>query len=434
MPDQPPGCNAERQVTALQRDGLLLVAYLAERPDRQLVQNGAEREDTVQLSLLTAPAAEVAADAAKFGALLKTIDSLARSAEPATTATIRVTSDYLFGTPDLACDRARLARRAPTRKVGLILAAMLLVTGLAVWLLAQVDEGRRAMAQLATVNTDLARVFAELGKLDAKDWVPPEAPAGQEPKMVQAQFVARLPSAAEGSAPKPAPFTDYCEPDPPRPGAGPGAPQPFRAPATAQAQELCSQLARLRLREALVYASLTEWNCAMFRLRPATWLGGGRDPAVPAAEQPCLRPPFAPTPPASAEHWQRTELRTAANITMLSGYVLPVLLGMLGGCVYVLRRMSYKVDTWTLAAKDGTAGLVRIMLAGACGGLLGLIFGTEAAVALGGFSLSLAAWAFFLGYALETVLQLLDTVVRAVVERLQPPESRKEVPVTARAA
>ena len=33
MPDQAPRCDAERQVAALQRDGLLLIAYLAERPD-----------------------------------------------------------------------------------------------------------------------------------------------------------------------------------------------------------------------------------------------------------------------------------------------------------------------------------------------------------------------------------------------------------------
>ena len=49
---------------------------------------------------------------------------------------------------------------------------------------------------------------------------------------------------------------------------------------------------------------------------------------------------------------------------------------------------------------------------------------------LGGFSLQLAAWAFFLGYSLETVLKTLDALIDGVVGRLKPGgEPKKEVPI-----
>lgn len=58
------------------------------------------------------------------------------------------------------------------------------------------------------------------------------------------------------------------------------------------------------------------------------------------------------------------------------------------------------------------------MLGATCGGLIGLLFGTEGPVEIGGFNLALAAWAFFLGYGLETVLKALDTMIEATVRWL----------------
>ena len=70
------------------------------------------------------------------------------------------------------------------------------------------------------------------------------------------------------------------------------------------------------------------------------------------------------------------------------------------------------------------------MLAGIFGGLLAAVFGTEEQLKLGNFSLSLAAWAFFLGYGLETVLKTLDAMIEGVVGRLRPTDAeRKNVPV-----
>src|SRR4051794_17665087 len=200
MPNPSPNPDAVQQVAALQRDGLLLIAYLAERPDRQLVQNGAGHDDTVELGLLTLDSAEVAGDPDRFGRLLKTIDSLGRLALPATTATIRVSADYLLGTPDLTSDRVKSALKAPTRTLGLILWILLAATAASVFLLMHVDDGRRTIGQLAMVNAELAKTFDDMARLDpAKDWIPPEAPAGKGPQVAQLGKLA-LPVAGPAAA------------------------------------------------------------------------------------------------------------------------------------------------------------------------------------------------------------------------------------------
>jgi hypothetical protein len=68
------------------------------------------------------------------------------------------------------------------------------------------------------------------------------------------------------------------------------------------------------------------------------------------------------------------------------------------------------------------------MLASTSGGLLGLVFGTEGPVHLGGFSLQLAAWAFLLGYGLETALRALDGVIERVVGSLRDTTERTNRP------
>ena len=91
----------------------------------------------------------------------------------------------------------------------------------------------------------------------------------------------------------------------------------------------------------------------------------------------------------------------------------------------MLRQFEARLRNFTLSANDGVSSAARVILASTFGGLLGLVFGTDGPVLLGGFSLQLAAWAFFLGYSLETVLKTLDALIDGVVGRLKPAASRR---------
>jgi hypothetical protein len=177
----------------------------------------------------------------------------------------------------------------------------------------------------------------------------------------------------------------------------------------------------------MVFARLEAWNCRMTMLAA---LVNPLDLARAPFHDLCEDRPAGLSPPANPEHWKRTELRANDGIARLTGYVLPLLLGGIGGCVFVLRQFEARLRSFTLSANDGVSSAARVILASTFGGLLGLVFGTDGPVLLGGFSLQLAAWAFFLGYSLETVLKALDALIDGVVGRLKPAaEVKKEVPI-----
>jgi hypothetical protein len=121
------------------------------------------------------------------------------------------------------------------------------------------------------------------------------------------------------------------------------------------------------------------------------------------------------------EWWQRTEVRAAASISVLTGFVLPLLLGCVGGCAYALRRLDQKLSDWTLEVRDGSHSLLRVLLATMLGGLLGVVWSGDQPVQLGGFALTLAAAAFFVGFALEVVFTVIEAMVDGVAGKLRAP-------------
>ena len=271
------------------------------------------------------------------------------------------------------------------------------------------------------MRADLDRTYGDLAKLDrAQDF----------------DLEIFFPPGATQPVPKPEKGTlEYCWPlDPaalrvPNQAAG-AAPSPAGwrlVPIKVQSQNLCSQLFQQQLREAMVFARLEAWNCRMTVLAAlVNPVELGRMAFVDVCED----RPAGLSPPANPEHWKRTELRANDGIARLAGYVLPLLLGGIGGCVFVLRQFDVRLRSFTLSANDGVSSAARVILASTFGGLLGLVFGTDGPVLLGGFSLQLAAWAFFLGYSLETVLKTLDALIDGVVGRLKPGgEPKKEVPM-----
>ncbi|NOG70236.1 hypothetical protein [Roseicella sp. DB1501] len=422
---EPGDATAREQVIRLQRDGLALLTFLAERPGRALVETSARELDKVDPGLMIAEPAEIAADPARFGALVRSVDLLGRAAAPATATSIRLTRAYLFGPqPGITPREARRARRLRFCVLG-IQAGLLLAGLAAIFLLLKAEEGRRIVGQLAMVRTDLERSYGALWKLDRQTdfelrrfYRGEDAPIDQEDAATRRAALTTL---------------EMCWPVDPS-NAGVTATEYRLLPVKPQAQTLCSDLAQQQKREMLVYARLAAWNCDMMRLNPLNWRNTPLPWSGRGAADPCGQPP-AELLPSHAADWRRTELRTNEAVQGLSGYLLPLLLGGIGGGVYVLRRMDELLRSSTLTARDGMAAVGRIVLAAVFGGLLALVFGTDEPVKLGSFSLTIAAWAFFLGYALETVLRTLDAAIEGVVGRLRPAEmERKTVPVAPLAA
>jgi hypothetical protein len=116
--------------------------------------------------------------------------------------------------------------------------------------------------------------------------------------------------------------------------------------------------------------------------------------------------------------WSVSPVRTANYLTILNGFLLPMLVGTLGGCTYVLRRIDTKVREGTLDASDRPHSVFRIMLAAIIGGLLGVVWSSESNIQIGEMSFSIIAIAFFVGFSLEIVFSVIDAMVSSVSGRL----------------
>jgi len=102
-----------------------------------------------------------------------------------------------------------------------------------------------------------------------------------------------------------------------------------------------------------------------------------------------------------------------------TGFVLPMLLGLLGAFTYVYRDIDRRVRTATLLPVDGAHSTLRILLGMTLGGLLGVIWTNGQPIQLEGVTLSLAVLAFFVGFGVEVVLRILDSIVARTASALQ---------------
>lgn len=376
-----------RCVRQMQRDGRVLLRHVAGRADRALPTAAPPL-----LPTLFAEAPAVAADPVQLEALADCVDALSREAAPASAATIRLTRAYLRSSPpdDDVVSPETLRRGVTLRTILKTLAGLaILAVAVTLWLLAHVDDGRRSLQQLQAVRGELRATFEELVRMPSAAWLTPDAPEGTP----------------AGS------FRHLC-------GDGKdGGRLPADTPEGARANGLCNAAWQAGLREDLVLMRIAHWNCPLPGWMPFG-IGTG-----------CATPPGKPEDRGrvTERDWERTEMRIEATIATYTGFYLPLLMGFIGGAAFVLRRLDQKLSASALEPRDGWHAVLRVLLATMLGGLLGAIWSGDAPVSLGGVNLSLAAAAFFVGFALEAVFTLIETMVESVAGRLRgepPPAPR----------
>src|SRR4029077_13377230 len=102
-----------------------------------------------------------------------------------------------------------------------------------------------------------------------------------------------------------------------------------------------------------------------------------------------------------------------AELNVVSGYVLPVLMGLLGSMTYVLRRYLRSVGDRLLTPRDLREYIVRLVHGTVFGVAIGFFTSAsgnaaEQVIVNSASSLGAPALAFLAGYGVETVFRMLD--------------------------
>jgi hypothetical protein len=120
------------------------------------------------------------------------------------------------------------------------------------------------------------------------------------------------------------------------------------------------------------------------------------------------------------DHASKARLDYASATLVLQAtisYLLPLLFGLVGSFVWVIRRVSYEVSTHTFVAESWPRNVMRLALGPLAGMAVGLIIVPELSgsdsSALILKSLSPIALAFIAGYGVELVFAVLDRIVNA---------------------
>jgi hypothetical protein len=310
----------------------------------------------VYLVLLTKSPQEIAENDVLLRQLCSSIEVLTELAAPANVSSIYLTSAFLRDeTSSIASTEARSAA-CRLRRWAMITAVLgLLFFCFAVMLLVHVDRGRREIQQLGQVRQEYRLIIESLDQRHDADQIA------------------------------------ICTKD-----LSNSQPQ-----SSAAYQPWCERLRDVLQRMDIASRGLGDWNIISYRLAyafPIRWLGE-RQP-LPAD--------------LSEERWDASELRASAVMAGFTGFVLPMLLGLLGAFTYVYRDLDRRVQTATLVPGDSLHGTLRILLGTILGGLLGVVWTNGQPIQLEGVALSLTALAFFVGYSVEVVFQTLDTIISKV--------------------
>lgn len=97
-------------------------------------------------------------------------------------------------------------------------------------------------------------------------------------------------------------------------------------------------------------------------------------------------------------------LNAQITVGVITATVLPIVLGIMGACAYVVRLISDQIKDTTFSATSPIRHLVRVAL----GGLSGVVIGFSGVVT--DMGLSSSALAFIAGYAVEPVFSTIDSI------------------------
>ncbi len=438
-----------------------MLRFISRRGDRSLgdatTVTAAERDAR---GVIFEPVETVAADPTRMASLMACVDDLSLRAAPANVRSIRLTAAYLGiamgdDEPPASIQRESWWIWSYLGLVG-VLAVLLLLTG--VGLLAHMDGGRRLLQQVKDLRQQEQDVRKDMATLALTESIAlgvlerQEVGAAGAPVKVTAVRV--TPALAGGIAvqfgktvdevkawQEAAPLCD--RPLHLRAGAGDDVEVTFqsdvaqgelakfaltwwREPATQKAAAICRRHDDVRVRMALIYAGMADWNCRSHQMHEvlalpygwAQWLAGVKQVGEDVA---CGAPTMALPPEVGLAAWRSHETAVAITSSVVAAFLLPLALGCLGGCAYAMRRIDQKLSNWTLEPQDGRHAIVRVALAAVLGGLVGVVWTSGEAVTVGRFSLSLAAAAFFIGFSVEPVFKLIENVViEALIKKATP--------------
>ncbi|MCO6419941.1 hypothetical protein JYK14_27820 [Siccirubricoccus sp. KC 17139] len=368
--------NPLEYVRELQADLAVLTRHTARRSDRGFLAEGEATSATMpaapclppcnaQLAeLLLEKPEELVTDAGRVARLVQQIDLLSSQVRPANVSTIRLTCAYV-GTNecgDLPDEIHQEARRLK-RWMGVIALIGTVALFFAVCLLVHTGNGRNMLKELAAQK---AAQGVAWGQVEAAQR---SGPGGSQPGAGVSD------PCSSGAALPPGPLASAC--------------------ATWLETDQKLKVTHERLRQ---------WNESTQRLG-RWWIFRWVAPRKPS------------NPP---QGWPVSDVRVGAGLYALSGFVLPMLLGLVGACAYVYQRINQKIEEWTLEARDKWQSGLRVLLGLTLGGLVGALFTSGESVQMqGGVTLSLAAIAFFVGYAVQVVFTLFDAIIRPVADRLK---------------
>jgi hypothetical protein len=311
--------------------------------------------------LLSRTPEEIAGDSRQIERLYSSVSALAAKAAPATLSSIAITSAFLREEmrPSLPLEAQSAARRLRHWALAVVLLAFAFFL-LTILVLVYVDRGRRELQQLEHARSEFQLVLGVIHQ-------------SRDPDLL-ANCLSVVPVEATADL---------------RSRLG--------------AQPLCDRFQEAQYRLRVARVDLEAWNTLWNRLsfRPS--------------ERPTQEPQDRVQPTLSETQWGASELHASVNMAGLTGFVLPMLLGLLGAFAYVYRSINGKICNARLSSSDGAHATLRILLGMMLGGLLGVIWTNGQPIELEGVTLSLAALAFFVGYGVEVVFQLLDRIIARTV-------------------
>lgn len=138
--------------------------------------------------------------------------------------------------------------------------------------------------------------------------------------------------------------------------------------------------------------------------------------------------PALTDPPASRRGRQEDAISIAGVLSVTSNYLLPMVFGLCGSIVAVIRSVQNKINDSLLVPRDRALAMIRLPLGMIAGVTVGLFLSPDGAAkstsGLGGFTLSASGIAFLAGYGAEAFFRTLDGIVDRIF-LLEDPGKRR---------